>query len=252
MSAPGRGYRREMIRWVGSAAIVLAAHGGMGAVITSWSDTADAGGAASAILIDLAPLSSQAAALQTNLPIGPQQDEQTEPQPEPDKAEPEQKIVDQPNIPEPPQPPAAEITVPREPPKQEQKPPPRKAAIATAPERAERIAPRQKAATAGVASINPNMLPSYASNIIRPHLLRFYNYPAGARSKSEEGVVVVSFTISRQGRLVSHRIAKSSGFAELDTEALATLERAQPFPPPPPGLNDAQFAFTLPMRYNIR
>ena len=211
------------------------------------------GGAASAILVDLAPLSSQAAALQTNLPIGPQQDEQTEPQPEPDKAEPEDKRslisrkfrnrLSQP---------AAEITVPREPPKQEQKPPPKKVAIATAPERAERIAPRQKAATAGVASISPNMLPSYASNIIRPHLLRFYNYPASARSKSEEGVVVVSFTISRQGRLVSRRIAKSSGYSELDTEALATLQRAQPFPPPPPGLNDAQFAFTLPMRYNIR
>jgi protein TonB len=257
VTAIDRSFSRELALWVGSAVLVIAAHGGLAAALTTWSDAEDPRGSASAILIELAPLASDAAAPQANLPLGPQQDEQIEPEPkpEPDKVEPEveQKVVDQPKIPDPPPPANAEVTLPREEPKQEQKPPPKKVVVATAPDRAERIAPRQKAATVGVASINPSaVLQTYGATIIRPHLLRYYSYPASARSKREEGVVVVSFRITRQGRLLSHSISKSSGHAELDNEALATLHRAEPFPPPPPGLTDQQLDFTLPMRYNIR
>jgi protein TonB len=45
----------------------------------------------------------------------------------------------------------------------------------------------------------------------------------------------VQFTIGDGGRLATVGIARSSGSAQLDRAALAVIERATPFPPPPDG-----------------
>ncbi|WAC47992.1 energy transducer TonB [Asticcacaulis sp. SL142] len=58
-------------------------------------------------------------------------------------------------------------------------------------------------------------------------------YPRGAKRLRQEGVVTVSFTIDREGRLLSSRIVKSSGIAAFDQEALEVLKRAEPMPKPP-------------------
>lgn len=248
-----------VVLWLMCAAVVAAVHGGIAALAIAWSEEEPTGGTPAAILVELAPMDAQAGARQTDLPVGPPQPDQIgdalkpepdqpdrkEPESEQDRKpeEPEKKIVDVP--PEPPVP--AEITLPTE----TAKPPPKPrqvASTAAAPERAERVAPRRSANATGIASINPNAFASYAASVIRPHVMRHYGYPASANGRA--GVVVVNFTITRQGRLVSRSIAKSSGHAELDSAALATIQRAQPFPPAPPGLNDPQFSFSLPMRYN--
>jgi periplasmic protein TonB len=252
---------REVALWVFSAAAILAAHGGIAAAIGAWA-SADAGGAPSAVMVEMAPIASEAAAEHANLPIAPLQEEQTEPdlkpevQKEPDKVEPEpepvpdQKVAELPPEPLPPLPPtppvSAEVTLPPEV-KEVKKPPPpkKKVAIATAPERAEKVAPRQRPSQAGAASISPNVMQSYASNIIRPHLMRHIS------SIRANGVVIVTFTITKHGRLTAHRVSRSSGHSEVDSAALATLQRAQPYPPPPAELaNQASFSFTLPLRYN--
>jgi protein TonB len=44
----------------------------------------------------------------------------------------------------------------------------------------------------------------------------------------------------------------SSGSPALDQETLDLLQRAQPFPPPPPELAGAQIDLTVPIRYNMR
>ena len=252
---------REVLLWIFSAAVVLAAHAGVAAAIAAWPD-ADAGGAPTAVMVEMAPIAAEAAAEHANLPIAPLQEEQTEPdlkpevQKEPDKVEPEpepvpdQKVAELPPEPLPPLPPtppvSAEVTLPPEV-KEVKKPPPpkKKVAVATAPERAEKIAPRQRPSQAGAASPNPNIKQSYANNIIRPHLMRHI------ASMRTPGVVIVAFTITRHGRLTAHRVSRSSGHPEIDSAALATLQRAQPYPPPPPELaNEASFSFTLPLRYN--
>jgi protein TonB len=75
-------------------------------------------------------------------------------------------------------------------------------------------------------------------------------YPADARSRGEQGVARLAFRIDRDGHLISRRIVGSSGSAALDAETLALIERAQPFPPPPPELAGSELL--VPLRFSIR
>ncbi len=59
------------------------------------------------------------------------------------------------------------------------------------------------------------------------------HFPDAARAAKQNGVVLLRFTMDRDGRVLSAGIEKSSGFAALDTEALAALQRAAPLPAPP-------------------
>jgi periplasmic protein TonB len=79
------------------------------------------------------------------------------------------------------------------------------------------------------------------------HLDRFKRYPPQARGA--EGVVSLAFSIDRKGNFVSSRIAKSSGSAVLDAEALAMIKRAAPLPPPPAEVADADLSFVVPIRF---
>lgn len=241
--------------WIASGIAVLAAHAGIAVALATWPLLPDEpSGAAPAILVNLAPVSAISAAEQENLPVAPPENVTPEPE-EKQEARKEEPVpeakIEEPTPPEPPPPTKAEVVLPPEP-RPVKKPPPKAVRMATAAERAEKIAPRQRALTAGVASINPNSMRTYATSIIRPHILRFYNFPERAKAKGESGSVIVNFSITRTGRLIARHIAKSSGHPDLDSEALATLQRAQPYPPPPPELTDQQFTFSLPMNYNIR
>ncbi len=64
------------------------------------------------------------------------------------------------------------------------------------------------------------------------------------------GRVVLSFTVSRSGSLISARIAKSGGHPALDQATLAMARAAAPFPPMPAGMNRASMNFTVPVQYN--
>jgi protein TonB len=75
-------------------------------------------------------------------------------------------------------------------------------------------------------------------------------YPSQARTRGEQGVTRLAFRIDGQGRLLSSRIVASSGSSALDAETLALVQRAQPFPPPPPEL--AGNEMTVPVSFNIR
>jgi periplasmic protein TonB len=75
-------------------------------------------------------------------------------------------------------------------------------------------------------------------------------YPADARARGERGVARLAFRIDSDGHLISRRIVGSSGSAALDAETLALVERAQPFPPPPPDLVGSEL--TVPLRFTIR
>jgi protein TonB len=77
-------------------------------------------------------------------------------------------------------------------------------------------------------------------------------YPQPARERREQGVAQLAFSIDREGRVLSSRIVTSSGFAALDEETLALLQRAQPFPEPPSEVPGTEIKFTVPVRYGIR
>ncbi|MGJ4891674.1 TonB family protein [Bradyrhizobium sp. HKCCYLRH3099] len=75
-------------------------------------------------------------------------------------------------------------------------------------------------------------------------------YPSDGNGAS--GTVVVSVVIDRNGRLLSRRLAGSSGSPALDRAALSIIERAQPFPRFPPVMTMAQVSRSVPLRLRPR
>jgi TonB family protein len=73
---------------------------------------------------------------------------------------------------------------------------------------------------------------------------RAKRYPDSARARGESGQAIVAFTVDDSGALTSVSLAQSSGFADLDAEALAMVRQVAPFPPPPPGA-DRSFAAAI-------
>lgn len=251
---------REAARWLICGALVLGAHGTIAAVIATWSDPVPPGEAAAAIMIELAPMETAPSTEKTDAPIGPQET-QNQPEPtrepieekEPEK-EPEPQVAEQPPIPDvAPTPPQKDVAVelPPEKPKPKPKPQPKKMALATAPAAAERLNQRAAAPMPGIAATNPNAMASW-KGLVAAHLQRHKRYPAGAQSRREEGTVSLAFTLDRHGRVVVSRISHSSGYMDLDQETLALVQRAQPFPDPPPDIAGQHFSFVVPLRYNLR
>jgi len=71
----------------------------------------------------------------------------------------------------------------------------------------------------------------------------------------QPAVAEVSFTLDKGGRLIDSKIAKSTGAADLDAEALALLNRSQPFPPAPApagGATDQPVRLTVAIRFSLK
>ncbi|EXJ15675.1 energy transducer TonB [Imhoffiella purpurea] len=83
-------------------------------------------------------------------------------------------------------------------------------------------------------------------------LARHKRYPAQARRRQQQGTVRVTFTIDRQGRLLSHRIVSGSGHTSLDREVEAMLQRASPMPPIPAALGKNRVTITVPISFSLR
>lgn len=75
-------------------------------------------------------------------------------------------------------------------------------------------------------------------------------YPEAACPDRLEGIVLVNFTIAADGRIMSRRIAKSSGHAVLDREALQAIDRVKTVPPLPPFVKKKQVTFDVPLRFS--
>lgn len=83
-------------------------------------------------------------------------------------------------------------------------------------------------------------------------LNRHKRYPPAARRNRQTGTVRVTFTIDRNGRVLSKRIVASSGHAALDNEVEAMLRRASPMPKIPQELGRSTLTVTLPVVFNLR
>jgi protein TonB len=65
------------------------------------------------------------------------------------------------------------------------------------------------------------------------------------RALGPPGTATVTFAISASGTLRYARIEHSSDNAALDEMALATVQNAAPFPPPPPTLNEEALSYSI-------
>jgi len=224
----------ELRRWIVSGAVVLSLHGAAVAALVVRPEPIVVGDSSDAIVVDLAPLGNVAIDTPEDVTPGPKQQEMEQAAPEPEKVEkkPEEKI----EVPASPVPPVAALpkSEPIKPEQQTRTPP---APASTAP-------PRQR--TASQAEIR-----SWHSKIVA-EIERNKAYPPAAHSHGEKGVVRLAFTIDRQGRVMSSQVIRSSGYPALDQETMATVRRAQPFPPPPADLPGEKFNFNVPISFNIR
>ena len=64
--------------------------------------------------------------------------------------------------------------------------------------------------------------------------------------------MLLAFSIDRNGHVISRHIVKGSGFADLDAEVLALVERAQPMPAFPPSMTEERLDLTVPIRFSLR
>lgn len=114
---------------------------------------------------------------------------------------------------------------------------------------APQAAPVQRASTnaAPVAGTSSSVSPASWRSLIMALLHRHKRFPAGG----SRGTATVAFTIDRAGRVLSARLARSSGDAALDQEVVALARRVSPVPPPPADLGGAgPILLAVPVRFD--
>jgi protein TonB len=254
--------RTEWRRWLLSGFIVLMAHGSLGAAIMHWREMDDPDDPAGAMVMDLAPFLAAPANREIDLPPGPEQVQaEATPEKKNEKVEekPEEKVeVEEVREPEPeiiptpePEPEIVLAAVPPkpelEPPQVEQLPNPVTTALQAAP-----VAPAPVAVAPTQTPLNVNYANAHQTWMrqVSTMLERNKRWPAGSRGA--EGTVQLYFVLDRQGRVTKSRVTKGSGFSSLDQEALNSLQRAQPFPPPPADVPDEKLTMTVPYRFDVR
>lgn len=189
--------------------------------------------------------------------------EETDPAPvTPDEivpSDPNQVVLPAADVPIPtprPEPPVRTAEKPRE---QEAKPTPKETTQKKTPTREARKEPpkRQQASSAapstrGGTSTAPRIDPARWQTKVVAWLNRHKRYPSAARSRREEGTANVRFTIDSSGRVLSARIAKSSGSSLLDKAALDMVRRSSPVPAPPPQIARSSITLGVPVNFQMR
>jgi protein TonB len=255
--------RGDLTRWLASAVVVVGLHALGGAALLAWHDPLGVADESSAVVVDLTPYAAPSESTEDVAP-GPIQQQAAAPAPEakaeqkpPEKVEEKVEAKTEPKAQEKPEekvevlpapvPPVAAVP----PPEAEPPPPP-------PPEPQAQPAPPSNIPPAPATTAPPRQHQATAAETNAWHkgifaqIQRYKDYPASARARGEKGVVQVAFAIDRQGRVIASSVAQASGFASLDRAAMDTIQKAQPFPPPPVDLQGDEFKFTVPVSFSIR
>jgi periplasmic protein TonB len=234
----------EAARWGACFALAIGFHAaGAAALFARWTEDSNLVAGTAIVMVDLAP-AAVSPNITTDVAPGPLQQE-AEPEPQPEK--PIEKIE---LPPDPKTDPVVAVTPPPkiEPPK-EKKPKQKHASLASAPTRADQQADRPVAPMPGASSRNSDAVPNWITQV-SAKIQSNKRYPSEARD--DRGEALVAFFVDRQGGVHNARITRSSGSAALDRETLATVQRSQPLPPPPPEVMGAQIKLEQKIRYNGR
>jgi TonB family protein len=97
--------------------------------------------------------------------------------------------------------------------------------------------PADEAFQIGGATDTASQASDFRDMLLR-HISTFRRYPSAGLSARLSGTVHVAFTINRSGALLAVWLQQTSGSDVLDTEAIETIRRAQPFPAIPSDLPD--------------
>ncbi|ESY67116.1 MULTISPECIES: energy transducer TonB [Mesorhizobium] len=137
------------------------------------------------------------------------------------------------------------VEKPKPRPRKEKAEPARTVAAASANSRpaAKAAAPKSSAGFSGIT-------PAKWETRLTAWINRHKRYPSAAKSRGSQGNTNVTFTVDGSGRVISARVVRSSGDAELDRAALAVLQGAT-VPAPPPELG-SRVSRTAPFVFSLR
>jgi protein TonB len=268
--------QRTALLWSLAGLCILALHGSLIYAALNWPHRAEVTSELpAAIMIELAPVPSAPDTPPQDLPLRPQMEQSQEATPseqedkpfEDQKPDPEVKpeIKTETEVPPLPEKPKVDAVLaqptsrePRrdkpnddqrkhdKPKKTQRKPQDRRAqnAPATAAPQAANV---RRAATnaAAMAGTSSSTSPAAWRSMIMALLNRHKHLPPNG----DRGTATVAFTIDRSGRVLSARLAGSSGDAALDAEALALARRVSPVPPPPPDVGGGSILLAVPVRF---
>jgi periplasmic protein TonB len=222
---------RDLARWAVAAALVAGIHAGAVAFALNWHEPEDIGDDVDVITVELAPIDSTPDAIARDVAPAPETmvESKAVPQPQNDKPNEELKFE------QPPDEVPALVPIP----------------AAKPPEQVEEARPPAPRTAEQVKGGAPRLEPSWQTMLVR-QLQRAKRYPPQARSRNEQGIVLLSFSLDRGGHVLSHRIAKSSGYPDLDDEVLAMIMRAEPLPPFPASMPERRLDLTVPIRFSLQ
>jgi protein TonB len=190
---------------------------------------------------DLFTQSAQNAAIEAPASTARPQERREEELPKPDM-----QTADTPPLPMPEERPKEDTERPAET-AQQPPPPDRQPAAVTQPASAASAAQDEQQAAAALAAQRDKLWSAYQIEL----------HAAVERSKIKvqamrAAVVKVEATIAPSGQLLSQSIAESSGIAELDRAAIASVRRAAPFPAIPPEVSLNPLTVIIPFEYRVR
>jgi len=224
---------RDIMRWSVAAAIVLGIHAAAISCYLMWRvPEEDIGDDASVVTVELAPIDSTPDAVERDVAPAPETMIESKAVPEP---QPVQKPTEEVKVERPPDETPSIIPAP----------------VVKPPEKVEQARPPAPFTAQRVKGGAPHIAPSWQSSLVR-QLQRNKRYPSAAQSRNEQGVVLLNFSLDRTGHVLSRRIARSSGFADLDDEVMAMILRAQPLPAFPASMPQARIDLTVPIRFSLR
>ncbi|MFT3964629.1 MAG: energy transducer TonB [Sphingobium sp.] len=77
-------------------------------------------------------------------------------------------------------------------------------------------------------------------------------YPRNAMIRRQQGVPYIRFTMDRDGKVLASQLESSSGFPELDREAVSLARRASPLPKPPKDRTGDILELVVPVEFFLR
>ncbi|MGB3446877.1 MAG: energy transducer TonB [Xanthobacteraceae bacterium] len=246
---PYRGVtHRDLLRWTICFVAMLSLHGAVAAaLLRAPAEEGDTYDTTTAIEVDFTTESFKEAIARDVAP-GEEQMQTDEAPPPQEKAE--QKTEEKPE-PEPPLPQVAEPDVALETPPEQKKEEEKKDEKEKTPNASPPLVAASATTAPTAAASRKAEMVSWKRRLAL-HLQRNKRYPREAQVRRESGTARVSFVVDRHGHIVSSKIVKGSGSQALDHETLELLQRAQPLPTPPSDIGGAQFAFTVPILFELK
>ncbi len=240
---------RALLRWSGSFGMALLVHVAVIGVVLWWHASRPAQPLppqAQAVMVELAPSPTAPPTSPTDLPPGALQQEQRKAQPEAapkpaPKPEPQQKPQEH-----------AEVALPQQArQRQNDENANNDVAQTSAPPSVQASVDSRYAANQSSAGVMPQAMATWQSQILG-RLEHFKQYSRDAQRRRLFGTVQVQFQVNRQGQVLAVAVVQGSGHDLLDDEAVATVRRASPLPPPPPEFLGDPVTVTTPVEFTLQ